>query len=99
MSFLRSPYLLPDEVLEPLSALSDFVKNLCANELREDILMEMHHIIPIILCKLGTIFSPAFWNVMEHVPVHLAQEAVLGGPLHYRWMYPCLLYTSDAADE
>jgi len=79
---------LPAEVLEPLSALSDFFKNLCVKELCEDILMEMHHIIPIILCKLGTIFSPAFWNVMEHVPVHLAQEAVLGGPVHYRWMYP-----------
>ena len=50
--------------------------------------MEMHHTIPIILCKLETIFPPAFWNVMEHVPVHLAQEAVLGGPVHYRWMYP-----------
>jgi len=25
---------------------------------------------------------------MEHLPVHLAQEADLGGPVHYRWMYP-----------
>ena len=25
---------------------------------------------------------------MEHLPVHLAQEAYLGGPVHYRWMYP-----------
>jgi len=79
---------LPVEVLEPLSTLSDFFKNLCANELREDILMEMHHTTPIILCKLETIFPPAFWNVMEHVPLHLAQEPVLGGPVHYRWMYP-----------
>jgi len=39
---------LPAEVLEPLSALSDFFKNLCANELREDLLMEMHRTIPII---------------------------------------------------
>jgi len=79
---------LPAEVLEPLLALSDFFKNLCANELREDLPMEMHHTIPIVLCKLKTIFPPAFWNVMEHVPVHLAQEAYLGGQVHYRWMYP-----------
>jgi len=79
---------LLDEVLEPLSALSDFFKNICANELHEDILMEMHHTIPIILCKLETIFPPAFWDVMEHMPVHLAQEAGLGSPVHYRWMYP-----------
>jgi len=79
---------LPAEVLEPLSSLSDFFKNLCANELREDILMEMHRTISIILCKLEIIFPPAFWNAMEYIPVHLAQEAVLGGPVHYRWMYP-----------
>ena len=49
--------------------------------------LKMHHTIPIILCKLETIFPLAFWNVMEHVPIHLAQEAVLGGPVHYRCMY------------
>ncbi|CAM8950430.1 unnamed protein product [Rhodiola kirilowii] len=25
---------------------------------------------------------------MEHLPVHLADEVLLGGPVHYRWMYP-----------
>jgi len=79
---------LPTEVLEPSSALSEFFKNLCANELHEDLLMEMHRTILIILCKLETIFPPAFWNVMEHVLVDLAQQAYLGGPVHYRWMYP-----------
>ena len=78
---------LPTEVLQPLSALSESFKNLCANELCKEPLMEMHRIIPIILCKLETIFPPVFWNVMEHVPIHLAQ-AYLGGPVHYRWMYP-----------
>jgi len=63
---------LPVEVLEPLSALSDFFKNLCANKLCEDLLMEMHCTIPIILCKLETIFPPTFGNVMEHMPIHLA---------------------------
>ena len=69
---------LPDEVLEPLSALSDFFKNLCANKLCEDILMKMHHTIPIILCKLETIFPPVFWNVMKHVPVHFSTKSILG---------------------
>jgi len=50
--------------------------------------MEMHRTIPVILCKLKTIFLPVFWNVMEHVPVHLAQEAYLGGPVHYKCMHP-----------
>ncbi|CAM8944231.1 unnamed protein product [Rhodiola kirilowii] len=25
---------------------------------------------------------------MEHLPVHVADEVLLGGPVHYRWMYP-----------
>lgn len=25
---------------------------------------------------------------MEHLPIHLAYEAKVGGPVQYRWMYP-----------
>ncbi|CAM8969512.1 unnamed protein product [Rhodiola kirilowii] len=25
---------------------------------------------------------------MEHLPIHLADEVLLGGPVHYCWMYP-----------
>nr|GMD48734.1 uncharacterized protein LOC109185082 [Ipomoea batatas] len=28
------------------------------------------------------------FDCMEHLPVHLANEARLGGPVQYRWMYP-----------
>ena len=24
---------------------------------------------------------------MEHLPIHLAEEALLGGPIQYLWMY------------
>jgi hypothetical protein len=44
--------------------------------------------IPIILCKLEQVFPPGFFDSMEHVSVHLAYEAMLGGPVQYRWMYP-----------
>ena len=33
------------------------------------------------------IFPPAFFDVMVHLPVHLAEQASLGGPVCYRWMY------------
>jgi len=79
---------LLDDVSEQLVALGEFFKNLCANVLREDLIMDMHSKIALILCKLETIFPLAFWNIMEHLPVHLAQDAYLGGPVHYRWMYP-----------
>ena len=41
-------------------------------------LEEMNKNIAIILCKLETVFPPNFWNVMEHLPIHLAEEALLG---------------------
>ena len=40
------------------------------------------------LCKLEKIFPPGFFNSMEHLPIHLAYEAKVGGPVQYRWMYP-----------
>ena len=33
-------------------------------------------------------FSPAFFDVMVHLAVHLPEEAKLRGPVHYGWMYP-----------
>jgi hypothetical protein len=44
--------------------------------------------IPVILCKLEMIFPPAFFDVMVHLAVHLPEEAILRGPVHYGWMYP-----------
>ncbi|WMV33904.1 hypothetical protein MTR67_027289 [Solanum verrucosum] len=38
--------------------------------------------------KLEKIFSCGFFDVMEHLPIHLVQEARLGGPIQTRWMYP-----------
>ena len=51
--------------------------------------------IPIILCKLETIFPPGFFDSMEHLPIHLPDEALMCGPVQFRWMYPferCFLY-------
>ncbi|GJW66943.1 hypothetical protein Tco_0121367 [Tanacetum coccineum] len=34
------------------------------------------------------IFPPAFFDIMIHVAIHLPNEAILGGPIRYRWMFP-----------
>ena len=44
------------------------------------------------LCRLEMIFPPTFFDIMVHLPVHLAEEASLGGPVCYRWMYPVERY-------
>ncbi|KAK9151577.1 hypothetical protein Syun_009886 [Stephania yunnanensis] len=44
--------------------------------------------IPKIICKLEKIFPPSLFDSMEHLPIHLAYEARLAGPVQFRWMYP-----------
>lgn len=79
---------LPDLVWKPLTELSRFFKDLCCNTLRMDDLVKLDENIPIIICKLERIFPPGFFDSMEQLPIHLAKEAILGGPVQYRWMYP-----------
>ena len=38
------------------------------------------------------IFPPAFFDIMMHLPIHLAEEARLGWLVLYRWMYPIERY-------
>ena len=33
------------------------------------------------LCQLELIFPPAFFDVMVHLPAHIAWEAKVGGPI------------------
>jgi len=97
---------LPVDVLEPLSAISEYFKTLCADVLHKDHLTEMHHNIPIILCKLKKIFPPRFWNVMEHLLVHFRSrlqanrsyfECLMISPIlyHYQSLHLALLNKSN----
>ena len=79
---------LPSSIWKPLTELSLFFKDLCSATLNVENLRTMEHNIPLILCKLERIFPPAFFDSMEHLPVHLAYEARVCGPVQYRWMYP-----------
>ncbi|BBG93568.1 hypothetical protein Prudu_001624 [Prunus dulcis] len=50
--------------------------------------IQLRHDIVQVLCKFEMIFPPAFFTSMMHVMVHLPEEALLAGPVNYRWMYP-----------
>ena len=79
---------LPDRIWKPMTEINLFFKDLCSNTLRKDNLVQMDQNIPVITNKLEKILPPGFFDVMEHLPVHLVHEARLGGPVQYRWMYP-----------
>lgn len=65
-----------------------FFRDLSTRTLTEEVLQQLHENIPILLCNLEKIFPPAFFDVMEHLVVHLPYQAMLRGPVHYGWMYP-----------
>ena len=80
--------LLPANVWQALTELSIFFKDLTAIVITEDDMKRLEEDIPTVLCKLVRIFPPSFFNSMEHLPIHLAYEARVTGPVQYRWMYP-----------
>jgi hypothetical protein len=47
------------------------------------------------LCQLERIFPPSFFDIMVHLPIHLANEVRLGGPVQFRWMYYMERYLGD----
>jgi len=79
--------LLPTNVWNVLTELSQFFRDLCSSKLHVDDIVRLENNISEILCKMERVFPPTFFNVMEHLPVHLPMELKLGGPVQYRWMY------------
>ncbi|CAL8116200.1 unnamed protein product [Prunus armeniaca] len=81
-------HLLPEDVVKPIILLSRFFSQLTAKTLRKTDMFQLRHDIVQVLCKFEMIFPPAFFTSMMHVMVHLPEEALLAGPVNYRWMYP-----------
>ncbi|XP_019189011.1 PREDICTED: uncharacterized protein LOC109183385 [Ipomoea nil] len=78
---------LEKEVTTVLSELGDFFRKLCCKTLKLADLDVLRNDIVIILCKFEMIYPPAFFDVMVHLAIHLPQEAALGGPVQFRWMF------------
>lgn len=67
-------------VFKALIELSNCFAILCSNAISEA------------LCSLEKIFLPGFFDVMEHLPIHLVYELRNVGQVLYRWMYPIEIY-------
>ncbi|XP_058207214.1 uncharacterized protein LOC131320516 isoform X1 [Rhododendron vialii] len=76
------------EICTILFELGNFFQELCSKTLRRSDLEKWEERVVLILCKLEKIFPPAFFDVMVHLTVHLSREAMVAGPVQYRWMYP-----------
>jgi hypothetical protein len=79
---------LPQNVWNALTVLRLFYRDLCSPKLSVPHLKRLESEIPMLICKLEKIFSLGFFDIMEHLILHLPYEARACGPTQYRWMYP-----------
>ncbi|BAF17164.2 Os05g0342600 [Oryza sativa Japonica Group] len=84
---LRSCYPSKD-VMHIVNELARFFKKLCSKVIDVSELDELQRSIVMTLCDMERVFLPSFFTIMVHLLVHLVEEVKLGGPVHYRWMYP-----------
>jgi hypothetical protein len=78
---------LPDHVWRVLAEVSHFFRTVCAKQICTEVIEKLQKQVPDMLCKLEMIFPPGFFTPMLHLIVHLANEALLGGPVQYRWQF------------
>ncbi|GJY34770.1 uncharacterized protein Tco_0419239 [Tanacetum coccineum] len=79
---------LPKSIAAPIIEFCLFFKQLCARTLMQQDMAKAKKQSISIMIELEKIFPPAFFDIMIHVAIHLPDEAILGGPLRYRWMFP-----------
>ncbi|XP_010424360.1 PREDICTED: uncharacterized protein LOC104709444 [Camelina sativa] len=84
--------LLPTGPRIAVTRICNFFNRLCQRVIdpKKFILLEVEVIES--LCQIERFFPPSMFDIMFHLPIHLARETRLGGPVHFRWMYPLERY-------
>ena len=79
---------LKKSIVPTIAELCTFFKQFCAGTLNVSDLQKTQEDNKEILRKLEMIFPLAFFDIMIHLFLHLPEEAILGGLVYMRWMYP-----------
>ncbi|XP_030479230.1 uncharacterized protein LOC115696468 [Cannabis sativa] len=78
---------LPNAISTTISELCNFFRHICSRTINvKDMEVSQQDLI-LILCKMESIFPPAFFDIVIHLVLHFPEEAILGGPIFMRWMY------------
>ncbi|KAK1670756.1 hypothetical protein QYE76_058915 [Lolium multiflorum] len=72
---------VPEKTWRVLARLSFSFRQICARELDTNVIEKLDEEAPVLLCDLETIFPPGFFNPMQHMILHLAEECLKGGEL------------------
>jgi len=80
------------KVTSVLIDICNYFNAICSKSIDVNHMEKLEKEIIMTLCNLEKIFPPSFFTIMIHLVVHLASEAKVAGPVHYRWMYPIERY-------
>ena len=80
--------LLPKGTRNAVTRVCNFFNKLCQRSIDPEKLIYLESEFVETMCELERFFPPSLFDIMFHLPIHLAREARLGGPVHFRWMYP-----------
>ncbi|KAK1619323.1 hypothetical protein QYE76_024840 [Lolium multiflorum] len=78
---------IPEKVWRVFAQLSHFFRTLYAKQICPKVIAKLQDKVSELLCNLEMIFPPGFFTPMAHLIVHLANEALLGGPVQFRWQF------------
>jgi len=90
--------LLPKGPRVAIRGICTFFNHLCRRVIDMEQLLELETEIVETLCLFERFFPPSFFDIMEDLTVHLGREVRLGGPVHFRWMYPFERYMKVLKD-
>jgi hypothetical protein len=87
--------IIPNQIPIPLIRLCSIFRCLCQKVIEMKTLDHLEVEIAETLCQFECIFPPSFFDIMVHLPIHLANEVRLGGLVQFRWMYYMERYLGD----
>jgi hypothetical protein len=75
------------DLLKMFAELSYFYRQICAKQVSKAMMQKLEKQIAVLVCKMEIVFSSGWFNVMQYLLVHLPWEAMVRGPVQFRWMY------------
>ena len=85
---LQHCYPQHKDLRNAIHRISLFFNILCSKVINREHLLKAKASLVEAMCVLEKHFPPAFFDISIHLMVHLADEALVCGPVRYRWMYP-----------